>query len=87
MLSSNDFQPNNWPVVTYQLMSDNYVRGYAHSLVIPPNDYIEWLMGSFPLHEPASIQFISDGRSAGRLIWKVIIESAREYSLPDIKIP
>jgi hypothetical protein len=82
MLSSNDFLQDQWPSVTYQLMSANYVHGYALSSVIPPSDYLEWLITQFSLDEPASIQVKSDAVIEGRMTWRIIIEAAREQPIP-----
>jgi hypothetical protein len=82
MLSSNDFLQDQWSSVTYQLMSANYVHGYALSSVIPPMDYLEWLITQFSLDEPASIQLKSDEIIEGRMTWRIIIEAAREQPIP-----
>ena len=79
MLSSNDFHSDLWSSVTYQVMSLNYVHGYALSSVIPPMDYLDWLIAQFFLDQPASIQVLSDKLMDGRMTWKIIIESAHEH--------
>jgi hypothetical protein len=85
MLSSKDFLPDQWLSVTYQLISANYVHGYALASVIPPMDYLEWLMTQFSLDAPAAIQVLSDAVIEGRMTWKIIIESAREHPIPPIE--
>jgi hypothetical protein len=81
MLSSTDFHPDQWSLVTYQLFSANYVHGFALSTIIPPVDYLNWLITQYGLDEPSSIKIQSEGVTEGKMTWKIIIQKAYEYSL------
>lgn len=47
MLTSKDYRRDNWEHVTWQIVSGVYARGYVESTVIPPDDYLHWMMDDY----------------------------------------
>jgi hypothetical protein len=78
MLSLHDFREENWPCVTWQILSHNYAWGSAYSEVLPPDDYLEWMMRTFSLNNPGSVKISSALSAYNILCWQITITEAYE---------
>jgi hypothetical protein len=76
MLQTEDFYPQNWESVTWQIISNTYVRGHILSRCLPPPTYIDWVTEKMNLFYPDSIRIISWVGEDGKLLWKVTIRQA-----------
>jgi hypothetical protein len=79
MLSLHDFREENWPGVTWQILTHNYAWGSAYSEVLPPGDYLEWMMRTFALNNPGSVKISSHISKDETLCWQIIIKEAYEH--------
>ena len=60
MLTSKDYRRDNWEHVTWQIVSGVYARGYVESSIIPPEDFLQWMINRYGLHSSESIRIVSD---------------------------
>jgi hypothetical protein len=79
MLSLYDFRQENWPGVTWQILSHNYAWGSVYSEVLPPGEYLEWMMRTFALKKPGSIKISSALSRDETLCWQITITEAYEH--------
>jgi hypothetical protein len=81
MLQEDDFSPENWDSVTWQIVSGTYVSGYKLSACLPPETYLEWVMDRHGLTYPGAISIenaMGDGAGA---VWRLTIRQADDTSL------
>jgi hypothetical protein len=78
MLTTEDFHTENWAHVTWQIISGNYVWGFVRSEVLPPSEYLHWLMHTYNLFDPESVKLISEVQEKDKSSWRIILSSALE---------
>lgn len=81
MLQVDDFNPQNWESVTWQIVSGTYVRGYKLSACIPPPKYFEWVIDQHRLTYPGAIMIENATDDGGTPIWRLTIRQADDISL------
>ncbi len=81
MLTSKDYRRDNWEHVTWQIVSGVYARGYVQSSIIPPEDFLQWMIDRYGLHSSESIRIVSDERPGGRPSWRISIRQAHEQRI------
>ena len=81
MLTSKDYRRDNWEHVTWQIVSGVYARGYVESTVIPPDDYLHWMMERYGLDSAESVRIDSGDRQGGKPAWRITIRQAREQEV------
>ncbi len=82
MLTSRDYRRDNWDQVTWQIFSGVYANGYVESSVLPPTDYLQWLIDRYGLHSPESIWIVSGQCAASGAVWRIKVRQALEGVQP-----
>ncbi len=81
MLTSKDYRKGNWEHVTWQILAGIYAKGYVKSSILPPEEYLHWMIERYDLHAPESIKISFESGPRGRKAWRIIIRQAREQRL------
>jgi hypothetical protein len=81
MLQVDDFTPQNWESVTWQIVSGTYVRGYKLSACLPPETYLEWVIDRHGLTYPGAISIENAMDEGLGPVWRLTIRQADEISL------
>lgn len=81
MLQVDDFSPQNWESVTWQIVSGTYVRGYKLSACLPPSTYLEWVIDQHRLTYPGAITIENTTDEKGSPAWRLTIRQADDISL------
>lgn len=76
MLQAEDFYPVNWESVTWQIVSNTYVRGHVVSSCIPPPSYIYWVMKHLDLNYDGAINIVNAIADDGNPLWKLAIRQS-----------
>ena len=78
MLRLEDFYPHNWESVTWQIVSNTYVKGYILSECIPPTQYIQWVTQQLDLFSPGTIKIENTVSLKGEPLWKLTIRQPHD---------
>ena len=73
MLQAEDFYPVNWESVTWQIVSNTYVRGHMVSACLPPQSYLIWVMKQLDLNYDGAINIVNAVADDGNPLWKLTI--------------
>jgi hypothetical protein len=73
MLQAEDFYPVNWESVTWQIVSNTYVRGHIVSACLPPPSYLKWVMKQLDLNYDGAINIVNAVADDGNPLWKLTI--------------
>jgi hypothetical protein len=81
MLQVDDFTPQNWESVTWQIVSGTYTMGYKLSVCLPPEKYLEWVIERHRLTYPGAISIENASDEFGAPVWRLTIRQADDIPL------